>query len=488
MQHRDSTQKGLEGLKRRAAELLAAVALLAALMAGAWMLLTRKGPAAGPITLPEANRPSYTLHLRTTDDGRTLTVSEEIRWTNQESGRIDDLCLRFDAAAYVQESTSPAAAENLAEAAYPDGFEAASIALEGCWVNGVLTDARFDTDRPFLLRIKSPLEPGETAEITLNLRLGVPECASLFGKTGDTIRLIQALPAVAARTDKGWDVSPMSPYAEPQDMDLSDVRITADLPEGWQLITGADTGSNVIAALIVTGERSKASARVNGLTVTAWAETDQRSRALLDAARKILPVYMRLYGQLPLQELTLMDLALTDTGAAAPGLVLVDDSLTGADLEHRLAYWLAGQWFGWALRADRYAESWILCSLRQRAALRYIRETAGADAEADLRTLWVELPMRENLHAAVTPGTAADGFPDLYTFRAVMDGRGTAFLYALDTWMDGRLDTLITELFRERAFTRIGRKTLADGIMKATSRDIGPLMLDWLDTYIQEKP
>ena len=96
--------------------------------------------------------------------------------------------------------------------------------------------------------------------------------------------------------------------------------------------------------------------------------------------------------------------------------------------------------------------------------------------------------MRENLHAAVTPGTAADGFPDLYTFRTVMDGRSTAFLYALDTWMDGRLDSLIAELFRERAFTRIGRKTLADGIMKATGRDIGPLMLDWLDTYIQEKP
>ena len=488
MQHHDSPRKSLDGLKHRAAVLCAAVMLLAVFAAGVRICLNRENGTVNRLSLPETKRPSYHLHLRCSEDGKTLSVSEDIRWMNPENTRTERICLRVNAAAYAAESTSPAAVQDLYDTAYPDGFSAAELMLEGCWVNGSLTDAVFDKDRPFLLWIDKPLESGETAEITLHFRLQMPECASLFGTAGDIVRLVQALPAAAARTAKGWDEAPVSPYAEPQDMDLSDVRVTADLPEDRQLITGAETGTNEIAVLFAPKSLARTTARLDGLEVAALAETEQRANAILAAAKRIIPVYIRHYGQLPLNCMTLVDLPLTDTRAAAPGLVLVDSSLTGPDLEHRLAYWLAGQWFGWAVSADRYAESWILCAARQWAALRYIRDTAGAEAEADSRILRVEMPMRENLHAAVTPGTPADGFPDLSTFRTVMDGRAAAFLYALDTWMDGKLDSFLADFIREHAFARIGRSTLTSCINSAAGLDIGPLMLDWLDTYIQENP
>ncbi len=488
MQHNDSPRKSMDGLKRRAAVLFAAVVLLALLAAGAWLLRERENHMAGRLALPETARPSYHLHLRCSEDGKTLAVSEDISWTNPDNERIGRICLRVNAAAYAMVNTSPAAAADLYEAAYPHGFSEAAVLLEGCWVNGELADAVFDAERPALLWIEKYLEARERAEITLRFRLQVPECVSLFGNADNVIRLVQVLPTVAARTADGWDEAPVSPYAEPQDMDLSDVRVTADLPEGWQLITGTETGTNAIAVLIAQEAMARATARVSGIEVIALAETNQRSAVLLNAAQRILPVYIWRYGQLPLKQLILADMGLTDTGVSVPGLVLVDNSLNGQDLEHRLAYWLAGQWFGWAISADRYSESWITCALRQWAVLRYVRDTAGADAEADCRRLWVDMPMRENLHAAVTPGTPADGFPDLYTFRAVMDGRATAFLGALDTWMDGKLDSFLADFIRDRAFSRVDRGTLASGIYKATGRDIGPLMLDWLDTYIQENP
>ena len=184
----------------------------------------------------------------------------------------------------------------------------------------------------------------------------------------------------------------------------------------------------------------------------------------------------------------MVSLPLTDTGYSAPGLVLLDSDLTGDELEHRLAYWLAGQWFGWAVSTDNAREGWFSCAARQWAALRWIRESKGAGTEADMRILWVELPMQEDLHAAVTPGTPADGFPDQAAYRAVMDGRATAFLCALDTWLEGGVDRLLNGLIRDHAFGRIGRDTLQKAVFEATGRDVGPLMTDWLDTYMNEKP
>ncbi len=266
------------------------------------------------------------------------------------------------------------------------------------------------------------------------------------------------------------------------------MQVTADLPEGYELATGADTGTNQLALLIVPSGMSRTYVRMGKTELCVLADSRERADALATAARKIWPVFERLYGQLPLSRLTLISLALTDSGYCAAGLVLLDDSLSGAELEQKLAYWLAGQWFGWAMGADNVRDGWMTCAARQWAALRYARETAGADAEANLRALYVDLPMRENLHAAVTPATPADGFPDLAAYRAVMDGRATAFYYALDTWMNGGFDTFLGSLLRGNAFTAVSRGLFLERLNQATGQDLGPLMTDWLDTYMQERP
>ena len=467
---------------------LMAALLLAGLFFGTRWALIRPREAQTELALPAGERPEYTLHLRYGGTDDMLAVTEEIAWVNREDARLDSVCLRVNAAAYAEEAASPAAAADIFERAYPGGFDAAAFILEGCWVNEELSEAEMDTEQANLLWVRRAVDPGERVLIRLRYRIRLPECAALFGRAGDTVRLLQALPTVAARYGGAWDTAPTAPYAAPQAMEPSDVRITADLAGGLRLAEGAGSGTDQLSLLILPDTLAEAEARLEGMTVMALADTRDRAEKLLAAARKIWPAYVRRYGRLPLEKLTLVSLPLPDTGYSAPGLTLLDSAVTDAELEYRLAYWLAGQWFGWAVSADEARETWLTCSTRQWAALRYARETGGADAEERLRRLWVELPMRENLHAAVTPGTPADGFPDLTTFRAVMDGRACAFLYALDELTHGGLDALLGRLVQENAFQRVGRDTLLRAVYDACGRDAAPLMADWLDTYIMETP
>ena len=486
--HLVSPQKRADGFRRRLAVLGTAALLLGALFFGVRSLT---GPSSGgseALALPGGERTRYELHLRYTAGEETLTVTEDIRWTNTEPAEISRMCLRVAAKAYERENTSPAAAADVWERGYPHGFDEAALIQEGCWVDDELIRPLPDPEQPVLMWLDRPVAAGETVSVKLRYRLKLPDCAGLFGRAGGVVRLMQALPVMAARLDESWDAAGLAAYGDPQETGLSDVQVTAELPQGYRLVTGPEAGVNQLSLLIVPDGLARADAEISGTGFTVLAGTKGRADAILSAAKRVWPVYARLYGSLPLKRLTVVSLPLTDSGFSAPGVVLIDDALSDAELEHRLAYWLAGQWFGWALGADRARDAWFICAARQWAALRYVRATAGADAEADLRRLWVDLPMREDLHAAVTPGTPPDGFPDLATYRAVLDGRAAAFLYALDTWTDGGFDALLGRFVRQNAFTRVDREALLQAVYAASGRDASPLMADWLDTYIMETP
>ena len=481
------TAKRDSGWARRAAALGAALLLLMGLaFAVGYRAVGRSAQSAPPLALPDGERPRYTVRLRWPGGESPLAVTEEILWRNGTGVALDRLCLRVNAAAYGSESASPVAAEDLYDRAYPDGFNAGGLLLEGCWVNDRLVEARFDASAPELLWLDAPVAVGETLALTLRFRMSVPACAGLYGRSGDVTRLAQALPTMAVWAGGAWDTAPLSAYAIPQDMDFSDVTFSADLPDGCRLLTGEGQGANQLAALIVPQTLPQAMARVDGTELLALAETKAQAEAALAAMRAVWPVLIRLYGRLPLERLTLVCLPLPDSGYSAPGLVLLDSSLTGAELAHRAAYWLAGQWFGWAVNMDNAREGWFAHAARQWATLRCIRETEGGDSESAYRRLWVELPMRENLHAAVTAGMEAQAFPDQATYLTVMDGRAAAFFCALDTWLPGGFDSFLSALTRRHAFTRISRADFLDAACETSGQDLAPLMLDWLDTYILE--
>ena len=457
----------------------AAILLMMAMAAVLLLGLPRQSiEKAAPLQVPDLERPAYRVHLKYADDSRLLTVTEDVHWVNTETETFDRLCFRVNAAAYTDQTTAPGMAEDLFDTAYPDGFEAAELRQDGCWVNDALVQTEFDADNPVILWVNADVAPGESVDIRLRLRMKIPRCAMPFGVSDDVVRLVQALPALAARTAGHWDTSALSAYGAPPVMDASDVSITADLPEGYTLVCGAESASNQLSCLLLPGQWAAVSARVEGTECCVWAPTETKAQEMLTAAKAVWPVLVRRYGALPLPRLTLISLALSDRGFSAPGLVLLSNQLQPDELEFAAAYWLSGQWFGWAV----HGEAWLDCSAREWAALHTVAALRGQETADALKYLEVDLPMRENLHASVTPGMPGSEFPDLAVYHAVMNGRGAAFLYAADLWMDGRLDAFLVRLLTGHSFERISREVFLKEARLLTGKDMEPLLTDWIDT------
>ena len=148
-------------------------------------------------------------------------------------------------------STSPAAAADVWERGYPHGFDEAALIQEGCWVDDELIRPVPDPEQPVLMWLDRPVGAGETVTIKLRCRLKLPDCAGLFGRAGGVVRLMQALPVLAARLDGSWDTAGLAAYGDPQETGLSDVQVTADLPQGYRLVTGPEAGVNQLSLLIV---------------------------------------------------------------------------------------------------------------------------------------------------------------------------------------------------------------------------------------------
>ncbi len=463
-----------------------AVLLCACCIVSGLLLVRGKDGAAAPSKLvyPDQPLPQYRFHLRWIESDREVAVSEEIAFTLNETEELDRLCLRCHASAYLSLATSPVATDDLIQTAYPDGFDEAALILEGCWVNDRLTEAHIDSAQPELLWLRASISPEESTNVLLRFRLKLPTCASLFGYSTDALRLVQVFPVLARRDTDAWDTGVLMPYASPQGMEASDVQITTDFPDAWQVIAGACRGTYDVSVLAMPVNTASVSGRAGHIRIDAFSAGAGRAQQLLMAAQRILPIYERHYGHLPWDEVRIVALSIPDTGCSFPGLILINDELADSQVEHELAYWLAGQWFGSVMYIDEVQDAWLVHAARQWARLRYIQDAYGAEEEQYYRRLWTALPMQENLHAAVTPGMSADAFPDLATYRSVMDGRAAAMLYAVDLMLDGRLDAFLSHLVAYYSFQRVGRAEFISQAQQLYAIDCSPLLTDWLDTLM----
>ena len=128
-----------------------------------------------------------------------------------------------------------------------------------------------------LMWLDRPVAAGETVSVKLRYRLKLPDCAGLFGRAGGVVRLMQALPVMAARLDGSWDTAGLAAYGDPQETGLSDVRVTADLPQGYRLVTGPEAGVNQLGLLIVPDGLARADAEISGTGFTVLAGTKGRA-------------------------------------------------------------------------------------------------------------------------------------------------------------------------------------------------------------------
>ncbi|MBQ7454801.1 MAG: M1 family metallopeptidase [Clostridia bacterium] len=445
----------------------------------------------------------YALIFRPEENELAVTLT--LDFTNRTGEALDYLVLRTWAGAYASEETSPAAAETLCDACYPDGFSAGGVALEGAWWNGEITPAGFTDAASTVLTVllPSPLAAGESGRLLLHCRLTVPECAHRFGHAQGVWQFGNALPILSVYENGAWRTDAYSPIGDPFVSDCANYTVTLLAPAGYQCAASAPCGEEALAdgrtlftmrlyaardfSFALSDQWQTVTQRQDGVTVTACAPTQEGAARAAKLACKALRVYAGLYGDYAWDSLTLCAVDFPFGGMEYPGLVFLGLPYFAEDLADTLellvAHEVAHQWFYALVGSDQYNDPWQDEALSEYAMLRYARAVYGESAYRSLLVTRVDAPMRERIAQRVTPGSPIDRFDSLDVYSAVVYGRGAAFLLAVEE-MTGKLDGFLRAYCDQFAFRRPTRAEFLAFLNGYCGEDLAPLMTDYLDTLM----
>ena len=445
----------------------------------------------------------YTVTLRLNDQEDTLAIAETVLYRNDTGTSLSSLAVRTWLNAFQSEETSPAALEELYDACYPEGFSPGYLTLYDVLWNGERAAYAYVNEDQTALEIQIPtLGNGEQGELTMRCVAQIPACAYRVGKVGRDYQLGNVLPLLSLYQDGEWRTDAYSPVGDPFVSSCANFHVTVHLPEGYVpacsafLQKGEDGAwrGDMLAArdfcLCVSPDYITAAGWAGETAVYSCAKTEQGAKRALDHAKKALETYAALYGDYPWPAFTVCEESFPFGGMEYPGLCMIGEENYREDkadtLELTVAHETAHQWFYALVGSDQARQPWQDEALCEYAMLRYVRARYGQGSYETLKYYRVDAPMREKLPGSLTPGSPIDYFGNLTDYRTVVYGRGAALLLALDELLPGGMDGFLKAYASEFAFRFAARADFESCLNRYAGMDLSPLLLDYLDTAMDE--
>lgn len=480
---------------------IAALCLGAALLAAAAYLLFR--PAEAP--LPSSPQPpegltAYDVTIRLMPQTREIAVTEKITFRNDTGDGLRDLVLRTWLNAYQSEETSPAAADELYEACYPEGFQPGGLTLYDVTWQGEKAAYAFDDAARTVLRLAVPeIRAGETGELILRCTGQIPVCAHRAGVMGEVWQLGNVIPQLPLYQDHAWRTDAYAPIGDPFASPCADFTVHLFLPEdgyvpacsaplekgpdgGWH---GSIRGARDIG-LCVSPAYQTAELRAGDTRILSYAQSAEGARRAAEYARKAVETFSALYGAYPYPSLSVCAVDFPFGGMEYSGLVMIGEGYflesRRDDLELTVAHEAAHQWFYSLVGSDQVFSPWQDEALCQWAVLRYVRARYGQGSYETLKYYQVDAPMAENIPGSLTPGSPIDYFGSLSDYSSVVYGRGAALLAALDEMLEGGADDFLRAYAASFAWRFATRGDFERFLNDYAGMDCSPLLLDYLDT------
>lgn len=433
---------------------------------------------------------------------RTLEVEQTLTLRNP-TGLSQEACvLRAWPNAFRSLDTSPCASEELYDLCYPDGFSLGALVMEQALADGEASAYRYLDEAQTVLSV--PVAGGwaanETITLTLRYTVYVPAAAYRFGVWEGVWALGSAFAVPAKWEDGAWRTDEYLPIGDPFLSDCANYDVTLTVPEGCQVAGPAPHEAETLdgwtswkfrclavreAAFTVYEKASVAQGVTDGVLVSAYAANASRAREMLEDGLHALAFYAQRYGAYPYQTLSLCEVSFPLGGMEYPCLVMLSaDSAGGEALEYETAHEVAHQWWGVVVGSDPWYQAWQDEALCEFSLLEYIGERYGQARREEMEQSRVYSALRVTVPRGVTPGAPLDVFSNLSQYTLVVYNRGAALLLALDDMLGEGLNRFLRAYYETYAFGYATREDFEALLAQTTGEDPGPLMLDYLDTYI----
>jgi len=410
--------------------------------------------------LPHAS--IYHIEITIQSDLRHFDGSEEVRFTNDEDGPLDEIIFRL----------------------YPN-ILGGEMTIRSALVDGAPADLQYGLGKSRLaVSLKEPLLPGSSTVIRLDFSLTIPDTVELnYGVQAyydDVLALAHVYPMIAVHDEQGWnaEIPPQSGDLTYADMSFFIVRVSAPAAlvlagsgrevsrvqnDDHQTVTYAAGPARdfYLAASPNYEVFTRRSGEVS-LRFYAPAASADGAVAALDVAQRAVEDFSSRYAPYPYTELDMVATPTQALGIEYPGMIAIADRILLPEsryLEATLAHEVAHQWFYNLVGNDQLDQPWLDESLAQFVTLQYFTDEYGAAESAGFREHLMDRWSAAG-SADIPVGLPVASYSD-QTYSAIVYGRGALFFEALR-------EEIGTEKFDE--FIREYTKTFSWGI--ATSRGL----------------
>lgn len=387
----------------------------------------------------------YHMDLAISPDLLSVAGLQEVRYTNQEDGALDEVYFHL----------------------YPN-LLGGNLTVSGLTVNGEPVTPEY-LDRAWsVMRVPlpAPLAPGEQVVIGLEFSVDVPTEGGnnygVFATIDDVLALAHFYPQIAVYDDEGWNIEPPPPNADVTyaDTALYLVRVTA--PAEQVMVTSGNeidrqtAGDEQIVTIaagpvrdfyIASSDRyTLVSDTVGETTVNSYGfpEFAEQNEQVLEVATTALASLGARLGEYPFVEFDVAPTPNLALGVEYPGAVVIRSALYDPEAtlgqtpalfytEATVAHEVGHQWFYSVVGNDQLDEPWLDEALTQYVTFLYFLDTYGPQGGDGFRDSFID--RWERVDRADIPIGMPAGEYDSAEYGAIVYGRGPLFFEALSEEM-----------------------------------------------------
>lgn len=308
---------------------------------------------------------------------------QRVRYTNQEEVALDAVYFRLY--------------PNLP--AYNGTSEVGGVIVDSEWATTAL---EYD-DSALRVELSTPLAPGAVADITLWFTATLPTSvvagtagSGLYGFQGNVYDLAGFYPTIPVYDDEGWNLEITATFGDSTFTDAAYYQAALTLPSAQEVVSAGTVVERIpnsdatdtwrIVAGPVRAFYAAASdaytfisEEVEGTTVRSWYQPggETGAQTALYYTTGSLPVFNRLFGEYPYNELDVVAMPTTGFGMEYPGVIDLAQSFYGEGggayavaTPHEVAH----QWWYNLVGNDQPDEAWLDESLANYAVYLYYED------------------------------------------------------------------------------------------------------------------
>lgn len=418
----------------------------------------------------------YDIDMVMLEDAQAFIVSETVTYTNETDQPLEDVMFSCYINCLRRQTTLPYDNQAL-ESAFYAGYAPSGADITSVKVNGSPAEWAVQGDSECFIRVKCPLEPGQSAEISFSFTLLLSVNRGFCGWGSEDIRLMLCFPAVCALDEYGFITNPASRGGEWFWSETSSFDVTITLPEGCEpACAGTISGGGGIWHIELDSARefaltlSRRFHTLNDGSVTVYASDRIKAAGILKTASRYVEKYAEMLGSLPSGTLAIV-LSETAVSRVTPGMIVLS-----ADDTESLPSYIARQYF---MNSDPAVDPFLTAGTAEYARLLALKAIEGEKAFKNALTQEILPELSITIPGNLTPDSQLTRFTTRSEYNTIVRMRGAAVLHEICLSMGEEAFTSALAAYSEGGS---GIEDFVNCLNASAGHEMGEALISWLYT------